>query len=76
MIVLPEEIINKILLYAITTPSAQCIKSVGDLEWRFLSARYLQEMYICHPGGFSDDDEAERYWNNYRRRYMRYNFDQ
>ena len=66
MIILPEEIVNKIMLYAICTPSAECIKNVGELEWRFLRARYLQKL-ISLPN--LDDD-------NYRRRYMRYNFDE
>ena len=72
---LPEEIVNKIMLYAIRTPSAECIKNVGELEWRFLRARYLQELYICNPDGLRNDEEAEIYWNNYRIRYMRYNFE-
>ena len=76
MITLPEEIVNKIMLYAICTPSAECIKNVGELEWRFLRARYLQELYICNPDGLRNDEEVESYWNNYRRRYMRYNFDE
>ena len=71
---LPEEIINKIILYAIRTPSAECIKNVGELEWKLLRARYLQELYMSNPDGLRNDEEAERYWNNYRRRYMRYNF--
>lgn len=71
---LPEEIVNKIILYALCTPSAECIKNVEVLEWRFLSARYLQEFYIWNPHGLRNDEEVERYWNNYRRRYMRLNF--
>ena len=65
---LPQEIVSKIMLYAISTPSAECIKSVGYLEWRFLSARYLQELYISNPCGFNTDVEAERYWYNYKSR--------
>ena len=36
MINLPEELVNKIMLFAVETPTAKCIKSVGYLEWRFL----------------------------------------
>ena len=72
---LPAEIVNKIMLYVICTPSAECIKNVGKLEWKFLRARYLQELYISYPDGLKNDIEVERYWNNYRNRYLRYNFD-
>jgi hypothetical protein len=74
---LPEEIIEKILLYAISTPSAECIKGVGYMEWKLLSARYLQELYLSNPSGFRNDEEAERYWNEFsakRNAYRRFRF--
>ena len=52
---LPEEIVNKIMLYAITTPSAECIKSVGYLEWRFLRAERYWYNYKSRKAKFIAD---------------------
>tara|TARA_Y100000741_G_C18088589_1_gene491745 strand:- start:37 stop:267 length:231 start_codon:yes stop_codon:yes gene_type:complete len=62
---LPDEIINKVLLYAISTPSAECIKNVDSYQWRMLKARYLQELYLTNPNGFKTEIEAENYWKRF-----------